>query len=111
MTFKFAGARAQVCKYCKFLVARTDRGLTPIGQVADLVEIPSPLSMGVTGYWEKRRFEVEGRVQIDRAGAASAPWQEFLIVLPDTSESYWVAFAQGRWYWTCLLYTSDAADE
>jgi len=100
MTFKFAGARAQVCKYCKFLVARTDRGLTPIGQVADLVEIPSPLSMGVTGYWEKRRFEVEGRVQIDRAGAASAPWQEFLIVLPDTSESYWVAFAQGRWYWT-----------
>ena len=43
MTFKFAGARAQVCKYCKFLVARTDRGLVRVGQVADLVEIPSPL--------------------------------------------------------------------
>lgn len=100
MTFKFAGARAQVCKYCKFLVARTDRGLTPMGRVADLVEIPSPLQVGVTGYWNGKRFEVEGRVQLDRVGAASAPWQEFYVGLTDSGEGYWVAFAQGRWYWT-----------
>lgn len=100
MTFKFAGARAQVCKYCKFLVARTDRGLAKVGQVADLVEIPSPLAQGTTGYWDRKRFEVEGRVQIDRVGASSAPWQEFALVLQDSGESYWIAYAQGRWYWT-----------
>ncbi|NUP04822.1 MAG: DUF4178 domain-containing protein [Polyangiaceae bacterium] len=100
LTFKFAGARAQVCKYCKFLVARTDRGLVRVGQVADLVEIPSPLAVGRGGYWERKRFEVEGRIQLDRVGAASAPWQEFFIQLPDSGDGYWIAFAQGRWYWT-----------
>ncbi|HTJ81783.1 MAG TPA: DUF4178 domain-containing protein, partial [Polyangiaceae bacterium] len=100
MTFKLAGARAQVCKYCKFLVARTDRGLDSLGKVADLVEIPSPLSVGATGYWDRKRFEVVGRLQLDRVGAASAPWQEFLVTLVDTGENYWIAFAQGRWYAT-----------
>jgi len=100
MIFKFAGARAQVCKYCKFLVARTDRGLATVGRVADLVEIASPLVVGNGGYWEKKRFEVEGRVQLDRVGASSAPWQEFFIQLPESGDGYWIAFAQGRWYWT-----------
>lgn len=100
MTFKFAGARAQVCKYCKFLVARTDRGLVGVGQVADLVEIPSPLQVGNGGYWDRKRFEVEGRVQIDRVGASSAPWQEFFVQIPDNGDTFWIANAQGRWYWT-----------
>lgn len=100
MSFKFAGARAQVCKYCKFLVARTDRGLTPLGHMADLVEIPSALAVGYGGTWGGKRFEVEGRVQLDRVGAASAPWQEFFITLPETGAGYWIAHAQGRWYWT-----------
>ncbi len=100
MTWKLAGARAQVCKYCKFLVARTDRGMAAIGRVADLVEIPSPLQLGTTGYWSGKRFEVQGRIQLDRVGAASAPWQEFFITLVDTDEGWWIAFAQGRWYAT-----------
>jgi hypothetical protein len=100
MTFKFAGARAQVCKYCKFLVARTDRGLSSLGHMADLVEIPSALAVGFGGYWGGKRFEVEGRVQLDRVGAASAPWQEFFITLPESGAGYWIASAQGRWYWT-----------
>jgi hypothetical protein len=100
MTFKLAGARSQVCKYCKFLVARSDRGLSALGRVADLAELPSPLSVGVTGRWNGQRFEVEGRLQLDRVGAASAPWQEFYVVLVETGEGYWVAHAQGRWYAT-----------
>lgn len=100
MTFKFAGARAAVCKYCKALVARTDRALATIGRVADLLEIPSPLSLGAMGRWGQHRFEVEGRVQLDRAGAPGAPWQEFFVVFPETGDSTWVAYAQGRWYAT-----------
>jgi hypothetical protein len=100
MTFKFAGARAQVCKFCKFLVARTDRGLASVGRVADLVELPSPLSLGAMGKWGNQRFEVEGKVQLDRASAPGAPWQEFFVAFPETGEWTWVAFAQGRWYAT-----------
>ncbi len=100
MTFKFAGARSQVCKFCKFLVVRSDRGLASMGRVADLVELPSPLAKGVMGRWGGQRFEVEGRVQLDRAGQPGAPWQEFFVGFPETGEWTWVAFAQGRWYAT-----------
>lgn len=100
MTFRFAGARAQVCRYCKFVVARTDRGLAPVGRVADLVEIPSPLSLGATGRWGGEPFVVEGRVQLDRESAPGAPWQEFFIAFPQSGRWCWVASAQGRWYAT-----------
>jgi hypothetical protein len=95
-----AGAKALVCKYCKALVARSDRSLATVGRVADLLEIASPLSLHATGRWGGRRFEVEGRVQLDRAGAPGAPWQEFFISFPETGGQSWVASAQGRWYAT-----------
>ncbi|WP_438029322.1 DUF4178 domain-containing protein [Sorangium sp. So ce233] len=100
ITFRFAGAMAQVCKHCKFVIARTDRDLRAIGRVADLVEIPTPLQVGVTGRWGNEPFVVDGRVQLDRAGAPGAPWQEIFIAFPSSGRWTWVAFAQGRWYAT-----------
>ncbi len=100
MTFRFAGAAAQVCKHCKFIVARTDRDLQAVGRMADLVDIPSPLALGATGRWGGEPFVVEGRVQLDRAGAPGAPWQEFFIAFPVNGRWCWVASAQGRWYAT-----------
>lgn len=100
MTFKFAGAAAQVCKHCKFVVARTDRNLVAVGRVADLVDIPTPLQLGVSGRWGGEVFVVDGRVQLDRAGAPGAPWQEIFIAFPNTGRWCWVAAAQGRWYST-----------
>jgi len=100
MTFRFAGAAAQVCKHCKFVVARTDRDLTAIGRVAELVDIPSPLTLETTGRWNGEPFMVDGRVQLDRAGAPGAPWQEIFITFPQSGRWCWVASAQGRWYST-----------
>ena len=56
MTFQFAGARAQVCKGCSFVVARTDRGLQAQGKMADLLDIPTPLKPGVQGSWNGEPF-------------------------------------------------------
>ncbi|HZF53036.1 MAG TPA: DUF4178 domain-containing protein [Polyangiaceae bacterium] len=100
MTFRFAGAAAQVCKHCNFVVARTDRNLVAIGRMADLADIPSPLQVGTTGRWGGEPFVVDGRVQIDRASAPGAPWQEFFVAFPQSGRWVWVAFAQGRWYST-----------
>jgi len=100
ITFQFAGAKAIVCKYCKALVVRTDRALAMVGRVADLLEIASPFTLHATGKWGGKRFEVEGRVQVDRAGAPGAPWQEFFIGFPETGEWCWIASAQGRFYST-----------
>lgn len=100
MTFRFAGAAAQVCKHCNFVVARTDRNLVAVGRMADLVEIPTPLQVNATGRWNNEPFVVDGRVQLDRASAPGAPWQEFFIAFPNSGRWCWVAFAQGRWYST-----------
>jgi len=100
MTFRFAGAAAQVCKHCKFVVARTDRNLVAVGRMADLVDIPTPLQLGVTGRWGNEPFVVDGRVQLDRAGAPGAPWQEHFLAFPNSGRWCWVAAAQGRWYST-----------
>src|SRR5260221_13153483 len=98
MTFRFAGAKAQVCANCRFVVARTDQNLVAIGKMAALVDIPSPLQVGATGRWNGEAFAVEGRVQLDRAGAPGAPWQETLVSFPQSDRWTWVAAAQGRWY-------------
>lgn len=98
VTFKFAGARSVVCDYCHSVVARTDFGLQATGRMAELLEIPSPLSYGVTGTWHNDAFEVIGRVQMDRAGEAGAPWQEILLWFSMHDKTCWVANAQGRWY-------------
>ncbi|MDI1450320.1 DUF4178 domain-containing protein [Polyangium sp. 6x1] len=101
ITFRFAGAAAQVCKHCNFVVARTDRNLVAVGRMADLVDIPSPLQLGGTGRWSGGEpFMVDGRVQLDRASAPGAPWQEFFITFPTSGKWCWVASAQGRWYST-----------
>jgi hypothetical protein len=100
MTFRFAGAAAQVCKHCNFVVARTDRNLVAIGRMADLVDIPTPLQLNTTGRWNNEPFVVDGRVQLDRASAPGAPWQEIFIAFPNSGRWCWVAFAQGRWYST-----------
>lgn len=100
LTFKFAQSRAQVCPHCRFVVARTDRGLQAAGRMAELLEIPTPLRAGVQGIWNNEPFIVEGRLQMDRAGAPGAPWQEILISFPTRGSHLWVAYAQGRWYGT-----------
>ncbi len=100
MHFKFAGPKAQVCNYCQYVVARTSHGLQAQGRMADLLDIPTPLQLGVTGSWGQKPFEVAGRLQMDRAGAPGAPWQEILLRFLDDESSTWVAYAQGRWYAT-----------
>jgi hypothetical protein len=43
---------------------------------------------------------VDGRVQLDRAGAPGAPWQEIFLAFPNSGRWCWIASAQGRWYST-----------
>jgi len=100
VTFKFAGARALVCEFCSAVVARTDRGFEMQGRMAALLDIPTPLTVGTTGTWSGQQFEVTGRVQMDRAGAPGAPWQEIIVWLIDEDRTTWVAYAQGNWYAT-----------
>ncbi|MEM1029480.1 MAG: DUF4178 domain-containing protein [Myxococcota bacterium] len=101
VTFKFAGARSVVCDYCRSVVVRTDRGgVEAQGRMADLLQVPSTMPYGAEGHWGGEYFEVTGRVQMDRAGAPGAPWEEMIVWFPREDRTTWVAYAQGRWYAT-----------
>ena len=60
--FQLSTALVTVCEFCRSVVARADTRLEDHGKVADLVETDSPIKRGTTGKFEKKRFEVVGRV-------------------------------------------------
>jgi Domain of unknown function (DUF4178) len=103
--FASGAAAAKVCPSCSFVVARTDRDLRAVGRVGDLVAIKSPFTVGQMGTFEGRRFRIAGRVQYNRVGTASAPWEELYLELVGSAGAggwMWLAHAQGQWIVTTL---------
>jgi hypothetical protein len=77
-------------------VVRTDRDLTAIGKIADLVPTSAVLALGDTGRIHNERFRVLGRVQLDHG---RGPWDEWYVAFDDTRWGF-LSQAQGRWYLT-----------
>ncbi len=94
-------SHALICGYCRFSVVRSDRELSALGKVADLVPTASPLAVGDTGSIAGKPFSVLGRVQLDHG---RGPWDEWYLSFDNAWA--WLARAQGRWY---LTYEKDGS--
>jgi ribosomal protein S27AE len=94
--WQLASSQAAVCRYCQFSVLRTDRELSALGRVADLVPTAAPLAVGDEGSAAGRTFRVLGRVQLDHG---RGPWDEWYLGFDDGGWG-WLARAEGRWYLT-----------
>lgn len=122
LVFAVGSSRAAVCGSCKALVARRDQDFEKVGQVAELIPTGSRLSLGATGQFEGRRFEIVGRLQL---AWNSGVWDEWYVTFegagaapdsdapaaPDAKKARgasrgedarwgWLAEAQGRYYLT-----------
>src|SRR5579883_1893420 len=86
ITFRFDRAVVNVCRYCRTVVLRTDRGFEDLGKVSDLIESESPLDVGLSGQWQGVPFQLTGRAQMRHP--AGGVWDE-----------WYAAFADGRWGW------------
>ncbi|MEP7074258.1 MAG: DUF4178 domain-containing protein [Acidobacteriota bacterium] len=86
-----------VCPYCRSAVARTDRGLSDLGKVAEIVDSQSPLKLGLKGVWKDIRFELTGRAQYRHELGGS--WDEWYATFSNGWVG-WLAEAQGRFYLT-----------
>lgn len=95
--FQLSTALVTVCEFCHSVVARTDKKLEDLGKVADLVETNSPVKRGMTGTFEKKHFDVVGRVQYQHP--AGGVWDEFYLKFPN-ERVRWLALAQGKFYVT-----------
>lgn len=86
-----------VCPYCRSAVARTDRGLSDLGKVAEIADSQSPLKLGLKGTFKGERFELTGRAQLRHEMGGF--WDEWYATFGNGWVG-WLAEAQGRFYMT-----------
>lgn len=86
-----------ICPYCRSAVARTDRGLSDLGKVAEIAQSQSPLKLGLKGTWKNIRFELTGRAQYRHE--LGGFWDEWYATFSNGWVG-WLAEAQGRFYLT-----------
>jgi hypothetical protein len=98
VTFRHKSSLLTVCSYCRSVLARTDVDPEKVGRVADLADVPSPLSLGMRGN-AYGGFEVVGRLQLDH-GAGT--WNEWYLGL-NNGKWLWLAEVQGRYYLTAPM--------
>jgi hypothetical protein len=104
--FQLSTALVTVCGFCHSVVARTDKKLEDLGKVADLFETNSPVKKGMTGTFEKKSFDVVGRVQYQHP--AGGVWDEFYLKFPG-DRVRWLAYAQGKFYLTTEKRLTDTS--
>ncbi|MGQ0540768.1 MAG: DUF4178 domain-containing protein [Blastocatellia bacterium] len=95
--FKAGSTIVLVCPYCRSAVARTDRGLSDLGKVAEIAESQSPLKLGLKGIFNGNRFELTGRAQLRHE--LGGFWDEWYATFSNGWVG-WLAEAQGRFYLT-----------
>lgn len=93
--FQLSSALVAVCDFCHSVVARKGKNIEDLGKVADLVETDSRISRGLGGRFEKKHFEVVGRVQYQHP--AGGVWDEWYLEFPGDRVK-WLAEAQGKLY-------------
>jgi Zn-finger nucleic acid-binding protein len=103
--FKAGSTIVLVCPYCRSAVARTDRGLSDLGKVAEIVDSQSPLRVGLKGVWRGHRFELTGRAQ--NRHELGGFWDEWYATFSNGWVG-WLAEAQGRFYLTFYQKTPSA---
>jgi len=96
--FSVANSLVVVCDSCQSLVGRADGRIEDYGKVAELVEIGSPLEVGLQGHFQGHPFEVTGRIQLEHA--AGGTWNEWYLAFSGGESWGWLAEAQGRYQLT-----------
>jgi uncharacterized membrane protein YeaQ/YmgE (transglycosylase-associated protein family)/Zn finger protein HypA/HybF involved in hydrogenase expression len=95
VTFQVSNSLVRVCPFCKSVVGRGDKKPEDHGKIADLVDLNSPLSIGMSGTYRNKAFHITGRVQYRHPSGAI--WNEWYLSFPGDRWG-WLAEAQGNIY-------------
>jgi len=79
------------CSYCKSASVRHDMNLETYGSMADVQMDATPLQINTRGRFNKKNFELIGRLRI---GWANGFWNEWYALFDDGQQA-WLAEAQG----------------
>lgn len=81
-----------VCSFCKTTVVRHDTDLEAVGKMAELQYELTPFQIGTSGMFDKRPFQIIGRVKV---AYDDGFWNEWYTIFGDDGETGWLAEAQG----------------
>lgn len=95
--FKAGSTIVVICPFCRSAIARSDRALTDLGKIAEVVDSESPLKLGLKGTFKDTRFELTGRAQLRHE--LGGFWDEWYATFSNGWVG-WLAEAQGRFYLT-----------
>jgi len=95
VAFQVSSSLVTVCDFCHSVIARGDKKPEDCGKIADVADLNSPLSVGMTGSMENKAFHVTGRVQYKHPSGAM--WNEWYLSFPGDRWG-WLAEAQGNLY-------------
>lgn len=91
--FRPGAGQVKVCDHCNTVVVRGEVKLEKIGKVAELLDLQSPLSIGVQGMYSGSTFTVAGRVQKSNQ---TGVWDEWYLTFDDERIA-WLAESEGDW--------------
>ena len=95
VTFQVSNSVVSVCDFCRSVVARGDKKPEDHGKIADVVDLNSPLTIGMSGTYHNKAFSITGRVQYQHPSGAI--WNEWYLTFPGERWG-WLAEAQGKLY-------------
>ncbi len=99
LNFPIGSGVTVVCGSCKAVVARTDRGLAPVGQVADVARGDASLSVGDKVKIEGKSLTITGVTTYGHSAGGS--WEEYTVY--DGAARCILSHAQGRWAFVAPL--------
>ncbi len=105
LQFPIGGGVTVVCGSCKSVVARTDRGLTPTGQAADVSRGDASLSVGDKVKISGKYLTIVGVTLY--AHSAGGSWEEYTVY--EGASRCILSHAQGRWALVTPVAAGDAA--
>ena len=95
--FRVSSSLVAVCDFCQSVVARGDKKVEDHGKVSDIVQTNSPLGIGISGRYQRKRFSITGRVQYRHP--AGGTWDEWYLAFPGGRWG-WLSESQGRFHLT-----------
>ncbi|MBL8474013.1 MAG: DUF4178 domain-containing protein [Rhodocyclaceae bacterium] len=96
VNFRSAASVMAVCEYCRSTLVKEAGAVRDIGKMADCLEDYSPLRIGVSGNFDKRRFTLVGRIQLRYEAGF---WNEWYVLFDDGTPG-WLSDASGQYVFT-----------
>jgi Domain of unknown function (DUF4178) len=93
--FALGAGRVKVCAHCNTVVLRGTARLEDLGRVADLSDTQSPLTLGLTGIYNRRPFSICGHIQKEND---TGLWDEWCLHFEEDDSFAWLSQSEGEWH-------------